>query len=103
MRHAFRKPVGLTAVLLLAGAGCGVQLPANLNVVQVTDLGTIATNPDILGRDGGDSALFGGYSVWLYSDTFLARPNAEDFSLSSDSWLYTSDLNAQGGIAGFAE
>lgn len=103
MCHAFRKPVGLTAVLLLAAAGCGVQLPANLSVVQATDLGPIATNPDILGRDGGYSALFGGYSVWLYSDTFLGRPNAGDFTLISDSWSYTSDLNAQGGITGFSE
>jgi hypothetical protein len=92
------------AAVLLAGAGCGVQYPpANLTVTGATDVGTIPTNPDILGRDGGGSALFGGYSVWLYSDTFLAKPNAEDFTLISDSWSYTSDLHAQGGIAGFME
>jgi Domain of unknown function (DUF4185) len=94
----------IPAMLLLAATGCGVQLPpANLSVVQASDLGTIPTNPDILGRDGGYSAVFGGYSVWLYSDTFLAQPNAEDFTLISDSWSYTSDLNAQGGITGFTE
>jgi hypothetical protein len=49
----------------------------------------IPTNPDILGRDGGYSALFGGYSVWLYSDTFLAKPNAENFTLISNSWSYS--------------
>jgi hypothetical protein len=92
------------ALLLGMAAGCGVQLPpANVTVVNATDLGTIPTNPDILGRDSGGSALFGGYSVWLYGDTFLAKPNAEDFTLISDSWSYTSDLNAQGGITGFTE
>jgi hypothetical protein len=91
-------------LLLLAATGCGVQLPpASLTVSGATDLGTIPTDPDILGRDGGYSALFGGFSVWLYSDTFLAKPNAEDFTLISDSWSYTNDLNAQGGITGFRE
>ncbi|MGB6725719.1 MAG: DUF4185 domain-containing protein [Terracidiphilus sp.] len=77
--------------------------PPGLTVVQATDLGAIPTNPEILGRDGGYSALFDGNSVWLYGDTFLAKPNAEDFTLISDSWSYTTDLNAQGGIAGFKE
>jgi hypothetical protein len=101
-RRGCRLPFPLA--LLLALTGCGVQYPpANLTVTGATDLGTIPTNPDILGRDGGGSALFGGYSVWLYSDTFLAKPNAEDFTLISDSWSYTSDLNAQSGITGFTE
>ena len=75
----------IPAMLLLAATGCGVQLPpAKLSVVQASNLGTIPTNPDILGRDGGYSAVFGGHSVWLYSDTFLAKPNAQDFTLISD-------------------
>jgi Domain of unknown function (DUF4185) len=98
------RRIPLPAILLLAAAGCGVQMPpANLSVVQATDLGIIPTNPDILGRDGGGSVPFGGYSLWIYSDTFLAQPDAEDFTLISDSWSYTSDLTAQGGITGFQE
>jgi len=100
----------LPCVLLLSIAGLqisgcdSVSIPApSLNIVNVKDLGTLPTNPDILGRDGGYSALFQGYSVWLYGDTFLAQPNAEDFTLISDSWSYTSDLNAQDGITGFQE
>ncbi|MGP8253371.1 MAG: DUF4185 domain-containing protein [Terracidiphilus sp.] len=77
--------------------------PPGLTVVQATDLGAIPTNPEILGRDGGYSALFDGNSVWLYGDTFLTKPNAQDFTLISDSWSYTTDLNAQGGITGFKE
>lgn len=96
--------------LLLATSVCGPGTfvvpptgPPGLTVVQATDLGPIPSNPDILGRDGGYSALFDGDSVWLYGDTFLAKPNAQDFTLISDSWSYTTDLNAQGGIAGFKE
>jgi len=77
--------------------------PPEVSIAQVTDLGTIPTNPDILGRDGGYSALFQGYSVWVYGDTFIAKPNAEDQTLLSDSWSFRTDLNAQSSISGFQE
>jgi hypothetical protein len=105
-----RRPFRSIACLLFwvsagfAISGCGVSGPApNLTVSKVTDLGTVPTNPDILGRDGAYSALFQGYSVWLYGDTFLAEPNAQGFTLISDSWSYTTDLSAQQGITGFQE
>ena len=94
-------------VLGLFGCGFGASPsagpPPTLSIATVQDLGVIPTNPDILGRDGGYSALFQGHSVWLYGDTFIAKPNAEDQTLLSDSWSFTTDLNAQGGIAGFHE
>ena len=77
--------------------------PPSLSIVQATDLGPIPTNPDILGRDGGYSALFQGYSVWVYGDTFIAKPDAQDRTLISDSWSFTTDLNAQTGLSGFQE
>jgi hypothetical protein len=49
------------------------------------------------------SALFQGHSVWLYGDTFIAKANAENQTLLSDSWSFTTDLSAQGGITGFQE
>lgn len=95
----------LLAVLGLAISNCSSNPgdPAALTVAGATDLGTIPTNPDILGRDGAYSALFQGYSVWLYGDTFLVSPNADGRTLISDSWSYTTDLNAQDGISGFQE
>ena len=110
--RSLRFLILLVLLLDLGASGCGLRFtsdssnsgsPLNLTVANVTDLGTIPTNPDILGRDGGYSAVFQGYSVWLYGDTFLAIPNAEDFTLISDSWSYTKDLNAQDGITGFQE
>src|SRR5208282_2231157 len=77
--------------------------PPALSIAMSQDLGVIPTNPDILGRDGGGSVLFQGYSVWIYGDTFIAKPNAEDQTLLSDSWSFTTDLNAQSGITGFQE
>jgi len=77
--------------------------PPDVAITKSTDMGTIATNPRILGRDGGYSALFQGYSVWLYGDTFLSAPDAQGRTLISDSWSFTSDLNALDGITGFQE
>ncbi len=93
------------ALACFAISGCNALLgtPPVVTVETAQDLGTIPTNPDILGRDGGYSALFQGKSVWVYGDTFLAKPNAQNFTLISDSWSYTSDLIAQGGITGFKE
>jgi len=94
------------ATLCISGCGGegGTSLPApGLSVVRTADLGTVPTNPRILGRDGGYSALFQGKSVWLYGDTFLSPPNATNFTLISDSWSYTSNLNGQSGLTGFSE
>jgi hypothetical protein len=90
-------------------AGCGLyssgpsEPPPQLLVAQVTDLGPIPTNPDILGRDGAYSALFQGVSVWVYGDTFIAKADAQNRTLLSDSWSFTTDLNAQSGLTGFQE
>ncbi len=93
------------ALLVLVAFSCDSNPgpPAALTVVNTTDLGAIPTNPDILGRDGGFSAVFQGYSVWVYGDTFLASQNANGRTLISDSWSYTTDLDAQNGISGFQE
>ena len=66
--------------------------PAGLSVVHTQDLSATGTNPKISGREGGYSGVFAGNSVWLYSDTFLASPNAEGQTLISDSWAFTAAL-----------
>lgn len=102
----------LPVAFLSVGAVCGCGMSSSsapsgpvpdVMVTQATDLGPIPTNPDILGRDGGYSALFQGFSVWLYGDTFLARADAQNRTLLSDSWSFTTDLNAQSGLSGFQE
>jgi hypothetical protein len=104
--RVFRLVLSVCVGLLgsLAISGCGSPGPApSLAVAQTTDLGTIGNNPKILGRDGGYSGMFGGNSVWVFGDTFLVNPNAEGQTLISDSWAFTTDLNAASGISGFQE
>lgn len=95
----------LIFVVAVCMSGCGSNPgpPPALNIANTSDLGTIPTNPDILGRDGALSAAFQGYSAWLYGDTFLANTNADGRGLISDSWSFTTDLNAMDGITGFQE
>ena len=100
----FASLVALSLLLLLTACNLGSSgPPPDLAVTKAMDLGTIATNPRILGRDGGYSALFQGYSVWLYGDTFLSAPDAEGRTLISDSWSFTSDLNSLGNATAFHE
>ncbi len=93
---------GLPGILGMSGCGSSGP-PPSLAVVKAADLGMIGSNPDILGRDGGYSGMFAGNSVWVYGDTFLAKPNAEGETLISGTWAWTTDLNAADGITGFQE
>jgi hypothetical protein len=102
-----RRASFLVLFLACTAAGCGRSSysgpPPQLLVTNTKDLGPIPTNPDILGRDGAYSALFQGASVWLYGDTFIAKADAQNRTLLSDSWSFTTDLNAQSGLTGFQE
>jgi len=73
-------------------SGCNEPTAPNAAVVQVTDLGAIAGFPNVVGRDGGYSGMFQGRSVWLFSDTFLPKPNVDGRTLISDTWAWTTDL-----------
>jgi hypothetical protein len=41
--------------------------------------------------------------VWVYGDTFISKADAQNRTLLSDSWSFTTDLNPQNGITGFQE
>lgn len=56
--------------LLVALAGCGGPAPS-LRVVSSQALGVMPQDRDIVGRDGGASALCFGRSVWAFGDTVL--------------------------------
>ena len=105
-RKWLRLASGILLILALVGATSSCDdddAPADVMIVSAQDLGVIPTNPDIVGRDGANSALFQGDSVWLYGDTFLAQANAQNRTLISDSWSFTADLSAQNGIGDFEE
>lgn len=83
--------------------GSGSGSPSQLKVLSATDLGTLPTSPDIVGRDEAYSTAFQGYSVWLYGDTALQNNDASGRNFISNTWSYTTNLNASGGIGGFQE
>jgi hypothetical protein len=80
-------------------------LPAGfeLTVAAVRDLGAIEVNPAILQRDAGFSAFFQGQSVWLFGDTLLEFPGADNARMLSSSLSATQDIDAGDGLAGFSE
>lgn len=103
----------LLACLIAAcgGGGGGADtdeqepLPAGfeLTVRAVRDLGVIEVNPAILQRDAGFSAFFQGQSVWLFGDTLLEFPSADNRQMLSSSLSATYDIDAGDGLAGFSE
>lgn len=49
------------------------------------------------------SAMINGRSVWLFGDTFLVLPNADNHRTLSNSSSSTFDMDAGDGIFGFEE
>ena len=109
-------PVAIASVLVISGllTGCGSggggadpgsDEPRNSQVViaAVREIGAVSRSPSILERDCGFSALFQGQSVWLFGDTVLETPNANDSSMISSSLSCTFDIDAGDGIEGFSE
>ncbi len=78
-------------------------LPPRLVVTAVRELGPIRTNDAIRMRDCGFSALYQGKSVWLFGDTLLASPSADDRLMLANSLSLTYDLDAGDGIEGLWE
>ncbi len=77
--------------------------PAEVKVTSAPDLGLLETNSIISSRDGGYSALFAGYSVWLYGDSFLTKNNEDGYNFISNTWSYTANFDTSSGITGFQE
>ena len=102
----FYFPVGCDSS---GGGGGGNQAvddaPQTTDVVisSVRDLGVIRTNPMILKRDCGFSGRYQDKSVWVFGDTMLDSPNAEDSVLLSSSCSSTVDFDAGDGIEGLTE
>jgi hypothetical protein len=68
------------------------------SVQSVTDLGNVTENPVIYGRDGVQSGLFNGRSIWTFGDTPLSVPGYDDDNWSDNTLSWTTDLNASDGI-----
>ena len=73
-----------------------------IRVVEVEDLGVIPNPAGTRGRDGGYSAILDGRAVWIFGDTILDDDDLE-LEMLSNSWSWTSDVDASDGISGFQE
>ena len=51
-----------------------------------------------MGRDGAQSGLFGGSSIWTFGDTVLTEPGQGGDSWADNTMSWTSDLDASDGI-----
>lgn len=88
--------------LIAAGAalaGCGTPSFG----ATVEPLGIVPQSSAIQGRDGGQSGLAFGRSVWTFGDTVLNAPDAEGVTWHQNSWSFTDDLVAADGIDGLTE
>ncbi len=54
------------------------------------------------GRDGGDSAVAWGKSVWVYGDTVLTQADEAGTNWHHNSFDISDDLDASDGIGGFS-
>jgi hypothetical protein len=87
-------------VLSLLASGCS---SADLEVVSVTELGTILKPASIDGRDGGTSGLFKGRSVWVYGDTVATHAGTFPNTWRNNTMSWTTDLHAADGLTGFVQ
>ncbi len=86
-------------VLLLLSA-CGSP---ELQVLSVTELGTIEQASTISGRDGGYSARVCDRSVWLYGDSVLSVPNEDGETWCNNTMSWTEDFDASDNLSGFTD
>lgn len=87
--------------LVLVLAGCGRD--ADLTVRSTAEVFVLPQSSAIQGRDGGQSGLCWGKSIWAYGDTVLTLNDVEGTNWHHNSFSVTGDLDAAGGIDGFSE
>ncbi len=94
---------GHFALLLLASTITGCADPAEVSVNASSEVAILSQNATIAGRDGGQSGVLFGKSVWAYGDTVLVTPDEAGTNWHHNSFSYTSDFDGSNGIEGFAE
>lgn len=80
------------------GSPARAAAPAVPRVISVTELGPIVQNAVIRGRDGAQSALVDGQSMWTFGDTILSVPGQDGDSWADNTLSWTRDLDASDGI-----
>ncbi|HEX6075314.1 MAG TPA: DUF4185 domain-containing protein [Micromonosporaceae bacterium] len=89
--------VVLAATLVVVGGDRPSPPKGSIRAVQ--DLGPVAWDHRILGRDGGLSARWGDDTIWVFGDTVMSVPGADGDQWADNSSAITSDLDAVDGIS----
>lgn len=87
----------LALLPLFAWLGCGSH-PPDADILSVREVGPVRFIESIRGRDGGESSLFDGMSVWVYGDTTTEVAGVDGESWRSSTFCYTDDFEAGDGI-----
>jgi len=100
--------MGQPALVLVRFTALGLLLtacaePPAARVVAARELQTVPQSPRIVGRDGAQSALLWGRSVWTFGDTVSRVPDVDGLTWHNNSFSSTSDLVAADGIDGLTE
>lgn len=87
-------------MLTLLFLACNPDGPA---VASAEELGVVGQSEAIQGRDGGQSALLWGRSVWTYGDTVLNVNDVDGRNWHHNSVSWTEDLDASDGVDDLTE
>lgn len=94
---------GATLLSIAALAGCDDDDEVIKNSATSKELQILPQASTIQGRDGGQSGLAWGHSVWTFGDTVLNKNDATGDNWHQNSFSITDDTNAADGISKFFE
>ena len=92
--------------MLLAFVLCacgGIAPRPEVKVVEAHEVEVLPQSPLIIGRDGGDSALLWGHSVWAFGDTVLSVPDVDGVTWHHNSFTASDDLDGEDGVTWLPE
>jgi len=76
----------LCLLLPIAPVGCSSGHGPAAAVASASEVGTVASSPLVVGRDGAATIRAWGHEIWLFGDTFLTVPNADGTSFVSNTF-----------------
>lgn len=87
--------------VILATTAC--REAPDVKVCSADEIGILGESALIVGRDGGQSALLWGRSVWVFGDTVVQVADASGETWHHNSFSFTDDLDGSDGISGLTE
>lgn len=93
----------LLPVTVLLSGGLLIGCQGGSFGASASELSVLPQSAKIQGRDGGQSGIVWGHSVWTFGDTVLNQNDQEGSNWHHNSFSITEDRTASDGISGFSE